>query len=216
MSDRSTTLWAKLKNSLGVAINPATSDKQTDGTQIAQMYGKTGDSTFQVPRLDAITHTMQTMEYEHHEIHSGSHYFLCDYDLSIASSETIEFVVTTPNTTTWSHMLFDFSSSLGATMEIYEGASSVVDGTPATPINNNRNSTNTSVLTILKDPTSITDGTRIAGFLVGGNRSGGVNSRDKELILKQNTIYLFRLTSLANSNTIGFCGEWYENINKTA
>jgi len=164
--------------------------------------------------IDDTTHTLQNIEYEHHEIHSGSHYFICDYDSSIQVSETIEFVITTSDTTKWAHMVLDFSSTLGVSLEVYEGSTDVVGGTSVTPINNNRNSTNTSSLTIVKDPTSITDGTRIAGFLAGANRQSGFNNREREVILKQNTTYLFRFTSLANNNAVSFCGEWYEHTNK--
>lgn len=163
--------------------------------------------------LDGLTDKPTILDYEHHEIHAGSHFFICDYDDSMALNDTIQFVVTTPNTETWLHMTLDFASTLGATFEIYEGASNVVGGTTVTPLNNNRNSTNTSVATIIKDPTSITTGTRIAGYLAGANRVSGVNSRERELILKQNTTYLFKFTSTANSNTITFCGEWYEHLN---
>jgi hypothetical protein len=164
--------------------------------------------------VDNSTETLQIIEYEHHEIHSGSHFFICDYDSSIAVNDTIEFVITTPNTNKWSHMTLDFASTLGASLDVYEGASNVVGGTSATAINNNRNSLTASSLTIVKDPTSITDGTRIAGFLAGANRDSGFVNRDREIVLKQNTIYLFRFTSLANSNAISFCGEWYEHTNK--
>jgi hypothetical protein len=67
---------------------------------------------------------------------------------------------------------------------------------------------------LIQDPNSITDGTKIAGYLAGANRNSGFVSRDREIVLKQNTTYLFRFTSLANSNAISFCGEWYENLNK--
>ena len=176
-------------------------------TGIDYVAGKSG--------IDRSTETLQTIEYEHHEIHAGSHYFICDYDAAIQINETIEFVVTTPNTASWAHMTLDFASTLGAKLDIYEGSSAVVGGTSVTAINNNRNSTNTSVLTILKDPSSITDGTRIAGYLSGANRVSGATNRDREIVLKQNTIYLFRFTSLANSNAISFCGEWYENEDKS-
>jgi hypothetical protein len=200
-------------NQATATVAQATNVTIPDGVEI---LGKTSDTTTQVPRIDIATHSLQTIEYEHHEIHAGSHYFICDYDSSIANNETIEFVLTTPDTTSWTHMSLDFSSILGVSLEVYEGASAIVGGTSVTAINNNRNSANTSGMTILKDPTSITDGTRIAGFLAGANRTGGFQQRDREIILKQNTTYLFRFTSLANSNAISFCGEWYEHTNKIA
>lgn len=151
------------------------------------------------------------IEYEHNEIHEGNHFFICDYATSgFNSADTIEFVITTPDTTKWAHMTIGFESILGATLDVYEGSSNVVGGTAVTPKNNNRNSDTVSTLTILKDPTSITDGTKIAGFKAGANRRAGAVQRDREIILKQNTTYLFRFTSSANSNAIGYCGEWYE------
>jgi len=195
-----------------VSLEEFESDISTNSN--SQLKTTVYDEAGNPAEVDDSTHTLQTIEYEHHELHYGSHFFICDYDSSIQSSETIEFVITTSNTTKWAHMVLDFASILGASLEIYEGSTNVVGGTTVTPINNNRNSTNTSSLTVIKDPTSITDGTRIAGYLAGANRESGFNSRDREIILKQNTIYLFRFTSLSNSNAISFCGEWYEHTNK--
>jgi hypothetical protein len=59
------------------------------------MYGKTGDTTFQVPRLDRATHSIQTIEYEHHEIHAGSHFEIADFDTAVTLNEVLSFVVTT-------------------------------------------------------------------------------------------------------------------------
>jgi hypothetical protein len=110
--------------------------------------------------------------------------------------------------------LLNFSSILWASLNVYEWASNIVGWTAVVPLNSNRNSINTSNLTILKDPISITTWTKIVWFLAWANRSSWAVSRENELILKQNTIYLFRFTSLANSNAISFCGEWYEHTNK--
>lgn len=165
--------------------------------------------------VDDSTETLQVIEYEHHEIHSGSHYNYCDYSLNESSGNTIELVITQPDTAKWAHVTFEFYASEGATIELYEGTSGVTGGTTITPRNNNRNSINTSVLTIIKDPAAITtDGTRAAGFLAGGGRTAGFSSRDKENVLKQNTSYLIRITSLAVSNDISWCGEWYEHTDK--
>jgi len=163
---------------------------------------------------DDSTWTLQTIEYENHEIHAGNHFEIADYDTSVASGETLEFVVTTPNTTKWAHMTFSFASTLGATLDVYEGSSNIVNGTPVTPVNNNRNSATASVMTVLREPDSITDGTKIAGFMAGAGRTAGFATRDREFVLKQNTSYLFRFTSLANSNAWSFVGEWYEHTNK--
>jgi hypothetical protein len=164
--------------------------------------------------LDPATNATNTVQYEHHEIHAGDHYNYCDYALSQAADDDIEFVLTTPDTAKWIHLLFEVQSSEGATIELYEGASGISGGTAITPRNNNRNSTKTSGVTLVKDPTSITsDGVRASGFVAGGTRDAGINNREKEFVLKQNETYLVRVTSLAVGNEIGWCAEWYEHTN---
>jgi len=179
------------------------------------MYGRITDDAVRPIQIDDSTHAIKTIEYEHSEIHAGDHYNYCDYQLANALNDTIEFVMTTPNTTKWIHLSLETYSSQGCEIELYEGASGITDGTSITPRNNNRNSANTSGVTLVKDPSAITsDGTRAAGFLAGAGRNAGFINRDREYVLKQNTIYLVRITSVANSNDIAWCAEWYEHTNK--
>jgi hypothetical protein len=152
---------------------------------------------------------------EHYEIHEGNHYYIHGFEDEDADG-TIEFVITTPDDSTRAHMTFQVIGALKITVEIYEGSSSVVGGGSVTPLNNDRNSSNTSGLTIIKDPTSITDGTKIDGYSVGYaagapvNFTGGIAERNRELILKQNQTYLLRITSNVDANTISYKGSWYE------
>ena len=183
--------------------------------EVAPIY-KTGDSIYQSPRLDAGTHAQNFIDYEHHEIHDGNHYNYCDYQLNNASAATIKFTVVTPNTSTWGHLTFNVFASQGATIELYESASGVSGGTSITPRNNHRNSTKTSSFSMLKDPTVSTPGTRAAGFLAGSGREAGFASRERENVLKQNTTYYFLITSLAVSNDISWCFEWYEHVSLSA
>ena len=165
-------------------------------------------------RLDSSTHSAQIVDYEHHEIHSGSHYFVAGQETE-ASAATIEFIVVTPDSTSWSHMTFEIVGSGDTTFAIYEGASGITGGSSTTPLNNNRNSANTSGLTLTKDPTSITsDGTLIYEQRVGSNRQAGLLGRGQEIILKQDETYLFRVTSNAASNNISYKAEWYEHTDK--
>lgn len=167
--------------------------------------------------VDAYTLALITACYEHHEIHEGNHYNYSDYVLGAASGAIVEFTITTPDTTKWVHFTFEVYASTGATIELYEGASGITlgAGTEITPRNNNRNSTNTSGVTLYKDPDTITsDGTRDAGFLAGGARTSGAVVRGQEYLLKQNTTYLVRITSLAVSNNISWTADWYESTAK--
>jgi hypothetical protein len=165
--------------------------------------------------VDDSTETLQTIEYEHHEIHSGSHFNYCDYQTGVGLNGTIEFVMTVPDTTEWPHLAFLVFSSTGALIDLYEGTTGVSGGTSITPRNNNRNSSHTSTVTLVKDPASITsDGTRASGYVAGAGRTAGFAERNRELVLKRNTAYLVRITSTAASNTISWCAEWYEHIDK--
>ncbi len=165
--------------------------------------------------IDNTTKSNKTIEYEHSEIHEGNHFNYCDYQENIALNDNIEFVLTTSDTTKAIHFNFEVYSSLGCKIEVYEAASGVSGGTTITPRNNNRNSNKLSTITLIKDPSSISnDGTRAAGYLAGAGRSSGFYKRENELLLKTNTIYLLRITSSANSNNISWCGEWYEHINE--
>lgn len=164
--------------------------------------------------LDANTMVPIGIGYEHHEIHGGSHYNVCNYQLNNAVDDEIAFVITTPASGPQVHLTFEVYSSLGATVDLYEGSTSVVGGTAVTPRNNNRNSSNVSGSAIVKDPTSLTDGTFAAGYIAGSSRNAGATKREDEYVLAENTSYLIRITSLANSNNISWCADWYEHTPK--
>jgi hypothetical protein len=167
--------------------------------------------------IDLSTRALETIDYEHHEIHAGSHYNICDYSAAgLASGVVIEFVFTTPDTAEWSHLTFSVFSATGATIELYSGATGITNGTAITVRNNNGNSTNTSGVVVAKDPDGIAaDGVRVAGFLAGAGRDAGFAERTKENILTQGSTALVRITSTASQNRIAWCAEWYEHTNKT-
>lgn len=181
--------------------------------------GKYGPGEIGVLKTDTATSTLQTIDYAHHEAHAGSHYYVSGYS-TLGSGGTISFSVTTPDTTKWAHMLFNIAGSDVTTVTVYEGATGISGGTAIVPINNNRNSSNTSGLTVTVNPT-VTAGTVIIdsylfGDTGGGNAAsaGGIAFRGDELILKQNTAYLWRIVSGAADNRVSYRGHWYEHTNE--
>ncbi len=40
------------------------------------IWGKISDTVGRGVRIDASTHSLQTLDYAHHEVHSGSHYYI--------------------------------------------------------------------------------------------------------------------------------------------
>lgn len=166
-------------------------------------------------RLDSITEATEVINYEHHEIHSGSHYYI-EGCVELNSGDELRVKLVTPDTAKWAHFIWDISSSGILTTELYEGASGgMAGGAVATPINNNRNSSNVSVLTITSGVAEATDdGTLISQACWGTRQFGGATNRGDEIILKQNETYLRKFISGANSNLVSFKASWYEHTNK--
>jgi hypothetical protein len=167
-------------------------------------------------KVDSSTGALEVIDYSHHEIHGGSHYYIGGHT-DLDNGSTIEWTVTTPDSTKWAHMTFSISGSDVVTVDVYENTADIVGGTAVTPINNNRNSSKTSILTVKVNPTSVTAGDLIDGFKFGssggGNAAsiGGGESRENELVLKQNTSYLWRVVSGADGNFISYHAGWYEH-----
>jgi len=208
-------------DSSGNLVNPATSDIQTDGTQKTQILGLTSDTTSQVPRVDATTHTLQTIDYEHHEIHSGSHFIYYDYDGDVDIASPKYYRLTTPNTTKWIHIQFILFSEGSGTWQLFENPTVNAAGTTATTFNNDRNSVTTAGLIIAYDATSTADGTQIKIWRTGSGttapmRAGTESRSSVELILKQNEDYFLKFTPDADNAKTKVEVLWYEHSNKTA
>jgi len=183
------------------------------------MYGRVDNDTVVPINLDSSTQDIQIVEHEHAEIHGGDHYFFENF-ATVDSAASIGFCVQTPNTAKWTHLTWEIQSQGQIQFEIYENANLTYDGTDLTSYNNDRNSTNTSNwVNFEQDCTVNSVGTKLGQALIGNasnpNRGlPGGGQRNKEIILKQNEDYLFRITSGVNSNTITYLAEWYEHTNK--
>ncbi len=185
----------------------------------SNIYGATRDGKFQAVQLDTPTHTLQTIDYAHHEIHVGRHFMYTDA-ITLADTATQVYLITTPDTTRWAHIWFDLQGSAITQFELYEGADRT--GTAAQTIgNNNRNSDIESGLAIHKGVSAgSTDGTLLfihkGGSANNQSRAGSTTGNDEEIILKQNTKYILKVTSSTASNLINIKLEWYEHINRDA
>lgn len=183
--------------------------------------GLTSDSTSQGMRLDASTHTLQTIDYAHHEIHSGDHFFCYNYDSDVDTAGPKYYRITTPNTTKWSHLIMSIYSEGSGTWQLFENPTVNGAGTALATPNSNRNSLNAATLVVAVDPTSTADGTEIKVWRTGSGTSaptrvGSENRDDSELILKQNEDYFLKFTPDANDAKIKIELEWYEHTNRTA
>lgn len=203
--------------------------KRDNGSQIAYPVVATTagelliSNTVLTKAVDGTTTAFRQVTYEHHEIHAGSHYFLSSYaDLSINNVFGVQFQ--TPDTTKWIHFTFGLECESETNWLIYETVTFTATGSVITPYNNNRNSANTSGTIIYSASntslgnanaqTNITGSTLLMQGIIGAGKTktGGASSRDKELVLKQNTKYLYRAIAAAAGYT-NFNMEWYEHTN---
>ena len=195
------------------------------------MSGRTSDSQHREARLDASTHALETIEYEHHEVHAGSA-FTCHYNNDVTNiGEMTAIAFNTPDTTKWVHLTFFASSSGGATVALYENPSIDDDeGTQLAIYNRNRNSTTTSTVTSIEDPAVVNKATSYnetqaasanitttTALLVrtigtGGNQPVGNETRGQtEFVLEQGQQYIVVMATLTNDDaTHHLTLNWYE------
>jgi hypothetical protein len=165
--------------------------------------------------VDKLTLHQIGLRSEHHEIHSGKHFKISNF-LDLDNGSSINIGLQTPDINTHLHLIYNALSQAEIEIEFFEGSTITFDGTDLTPINNNRNSLNTSILTTLQiGPTIINPGTVINRLSLGSvqNPVSGTSllyNRSRETVLKQNTNYLLKITSRLNDNTVNYFLDWYE------
>ena len=189
------------------------------------LFGRVDDTKFLPLKVDPSTQSLQIMDYEHHEIHGGSHYFVVGYqDLSV--NQVLDFTWLMPNTTKWIHWTFELDVEDETEWLVYEGATATNPlANTVTPLNSNRNSANTSGTTMKYEvqtnlaaanaDTSVGGATLIMSGLAGSKTSStaiGAANRQQEVIMKQNTLYCLRAIAGA-AGYINFKMEWYEHTN---
>jgi len=206
--------------SLPLPAGASTSAKQLAENHEVDVQMKTGDSTYETPRLDSITHAQNTIDYAHHEIHAGSSYEYANA-LDFTNAETKSFLLVTPDTTKWIHFIFEVAGEAEFNVNFYEAATPDADGAAVTApavINKNRNSNNTPGLVFTSAPTlgGGSKGTLIRVHHSGsGKQTGGQVRGTAELILKQDTKYWVDITNSTTSNNfISWMVGWYEHTSK--
>jgi len=174
-------------------------------------------------RIDPATNSLQTVDYPHHEIHNGSHYFVTSYQ-DLAINNVLQFTFQTPNTTAWVNWVWVLSAESETLWQVYEG------GTINNPLanavvirNNNRNSINTSDVTARYElhanlaaantDVTVAAGNIIESGIIGSGRDAGSTGRDSEIVMKQNQLYVMRATATA-AGYVNFNMQWYEHQNK--
>ena len=171
-------------------------------------------------RADLATDTLQTMDYEHHEIHAGSHFYFTDArTISAASTDAIDYLIVAPDTTKWAHFIFDADGVAVTSYSLFEDCTKATsDFTAETVFNNDRNSATAATLAIYSAQSSTDgDGTLIYEYAGGASSAQSKTPTEaratRELILKQGKKYIFRVISGTASNLCNILFSWYEHTN---
>ena len=211
-----------------------------DGTSYGVKHVENCPSVYNAAlNIDGATNALRTIDYAHHEVHSGSSFHVgYSVTTAISDDDVTAIMFKTPNTTKWLHLVATFNCSDPAEAIILEAPdlADSGDGTDKVILNRDRNSTKTSTAQSLEDtPTvgsvttmtedewtevGVTNGTELEHeYLQGGSGPkaiGGVTRGTQEWILKQNTTYVFYLQNTgANANAHSISLDWYEHTNKT-
>ncbi len=101
-------------------------------------YGS-GDGETDEIRIDASTNSLQVVDYEHHEIHSGSHYYI-EGHTTLADGASLYAQIVTPDTAKWAHFVWQISSNGILESTLFECPSGGMGGGARATIHaNNRN-----------------------------------------------------------------------------
>jgi hypothetical protein len=185
----------------------------------AKLFGYNGTREREIG-IDEITRALTFIDYAHHEVHGGSAFWAYK-TVALGNAEVATIGLVTPNTTKWAHLLLKVDLSAVATFDILEDVTSFAGGAAFTALNFNRNSANTSGLTVTtghtgSDLITPTGGAEIWNEALGTRGAQTSRQNASELILKQNSKYLFRVTNGATANNVSILLTWYEHTNKEA
>jgi hypothetical protein len=202
-----------------------------------KIEGLIDDTTYRPVRVDSITHTLQTIDYAHHEIHSGS-FFTCHYSQTSPTNvgEMTIIAFNTPNSDKLVHMFAFASSTAASIFTIYEASAlDVGEGTQLTVYNRNRNSSKTSDITSVEATPVVNKATSFSvvqaasanlvttypihkkylGAAAAGADTSGETRENDEIILKKNTQYAFVIeNTTADDNTHNIVLNWYEHTDR--
>ena len=187
--------------------------------------------------IDGISSSLKTIEYEHHEIHSGKS-FHCYFNITTAatSGHRSGLYIKTPATGPLVHLVAEYSCSVAADFSIHEAPTLTANiGTHGVAIYNRyRDSGNASgcfdnaTTPAVNKVTTLTEANIAAGSWAAGTTimkeplaagsgpktAGGDDRGSQEFILKANTAYVFMLTNtVATANVHHISLDWYEHTN---
>jgi len=162
---------------------------------------------------DEMSDAPKAIDHVHAQIHSGDTYKVSASNSALADNGTLVFHLTNGATKNM-HMIFNGACGGEALVNLYKTPLSATSGTAVTPANKNQASSNTSLVTVLQDPTIGTAGTLIDTIAVG---AGSIPKAERnEWVLPVSGVYAVELVNLGGGAKAASIGvEWYEAADKS-
>ncbi len=164
------------------------------------------------------------IDIEHSRIHGGNAYKV---DKKITGT-VLDLAFKVPSGIKRMHLIFQWAVESKAHIEVYEGRTwDPSTGSQLTIFNRDRNSANTSQvqedttgsfaanMAVVQDPTNQSGGTVIHDEYSWSDKKQTIRSRDiAEFILKNDEVYIVKLTSDDGSKGLHLTLHWYENTDE--
>jgi len=156
---------------------------------------------------------------EHYKIHRGEHFVVQDYEEEVDAgpSNAKHWHLKVPQTKTRCHTTFSIRCGGPAVAEVFSDATVSDNGVELQSLNNDNNNTSNMPEMFLYKNAVVTDvGTRCKVYMIGtknlnqNSSMGGMVERAREMILKNDSSYIFRVTSFFKDNPVSIAINWYE------
>lgn len=199
-------------------ISKARDDLMIDYDKLRTCCSQETESSLLINNVSIVNPTdvkggVVTIDYEHHEIHEGKHFFIKNWQDVEETDTSLQYSFITPNSSTQIHARVILFGEAEFDVEIWECATLAENGTLLTPINNFRNSTYKNKLLPFSDPSVSDPGTLIWAEKLGSARGNvGVNDGlNYEIIAQPDCAYLFNITKqTSGTHYVDIDFFWYE------
>ncbi len=161
--------------------------------------------------IDSTSRTLVVLGEDQHHVHEQEAFWISDTSGG-GSGDSLSMGITIPDTNIQYHMVISAKSNVAATYVLFEDAA-FTGGTAITVKNRDRNSSDSSGVIIVKDPTITGHGTTLSiEIFDSGNKAGGISHELNEFIAKNNTKYVAIVYFDAASAFGGLVIEFYGHV----
>lgn len=185
-----------------------------DGALRDYVIKPTGTFLKTVTKLDEVSGASTVIDYSHHEIHEGDHYFVEDFE-TLGSGAAVEFGVIA-GATKQAHMLFDLQATGQTEFTSYKVGSFDSDGTEVISVCSNTTCASNGETKVYRNPTVADYGTimnsRAFGLALTPSKiEGGAVRGEAEIVLGTTGTFIYRIKSQSAGNIVSYHGNWYEH-----